>query len=77
MNTDPLFVPEKLYRRRRAINACLAVQEEGGMISPSIHIISHLLKGTYRVRAGYGPEKNISDFKSACYRKSYLVYNVR
>jgi hypothetical protein len=34
-NTEPLFVPEQLYHRRRDIHARFGGQEQGGMITPA------------------------------------------
>jgi hypothetical protein len=34
MNTEPLFVPEQLYHRKRDIHARFGGQEQGGMMTP-------------------------------------------
>jgi hypothetical protein len=44
-NTEPLFVPEQLYHRRRDIHACFGGQEQGGMVTPANHKLIFLVTG--------------------------------
>lgn len=53
MNLDPLFVPEKLYHRRRDIHSRFAGQEQGGMITPAEHNLIFLVTGSSGRQHGY------------------------
>ena len=53
MNTDPLFVPEKLYHRRRDIHARFGGQEQGGMMTPAQHNLIFLVTGNSGHQHGY------------------------
>jgi 5-methylcytosine-specific restriction protein A len=53
MSTDPLFVPERLYRRRRDIHARFGGQEQGGMITPAQHKLIFLVTGSSGRLHGY------------------------
>jgi hypothetical protein len=37
-NTEPLFIPEQLYHRRREIHARFGGQEQGGMITTGAQV---------------------------------------
>jgi 5-methylcytosine-specific restriction protein A len=53
LNTEPLFVPEQLYHRRRDIHAHFGGQEQGGMITPADHNLIFLVTGTSGRQHGY------------------------
>jgi 5-methylcytosine-specific restriction protein A len=53
MNTEPLFVPEQLYHRRRHIHARFGGQEQGGMITPAQHRLIFLVTGSSGRQHGY------------------------
>jgi 5-methylcytosine-specific restriction protein A len=53
-NTEPLFVPEQLYHRRRDIHARFGGQEQGGMITPANHKLIFLVTGNSGRQHGYG-----------------------
>jgi 5-methylcytosine-specific restriction protein A len=53
MNTDPLFIPEKLYHRRREIHARFGGQEQGGMMTPAQHNLIFLVTGSSGRQHGY------------------------
>jgi 5-methylcytosine-specific restriction enzyme A len=52
-NTEPLFVPEQLYHRRRDIHARFGGQEQGGMITPANHKLIFLVTGNSGRQHGY------------------------
>ena len=53
MNTEPLFVPEQLYHRKRDIHARFGGQEQGGMITPAKHNLIFLVTGNSGRQHGY------------------------
>src|SRR5437867_2569809 len=53
LNTEPLFVPEQLYHRRRDIHAHFGGQEQGGMITPADHKLIFLVTGSSGRQLGY------------------------
>lgn len=53
LNTEPLFVPEQLYHRRRDIHARFGGQEQGGMITPANHKLIFLVTGSSGRQHGY------------------------
>jgi 5-methylcytosine-specific restriction protein A len=53
LNTEPLFVPEQLYHRRRDIHARFGGQEQGGMITPADHKLIFLVTGSSGRQHGY------------------------
>lgn len=53
MNTEPLFVPENLYHRRRDVHARFGGQEQGGMITPAQHALIFLVTGNSGRQHGY------------------------
>jgi len=48
-NTEPLFVPEQLYHRRRDIHARFGGQEQGGMITPANHKLIFLVTQPFEI----------------------------
>jgi 5-methylcytosine-specific restriction enzyme A len=53
MNTEPLFVREQLYHRRREIHSKFGGQEQGGMITPAKHGLVFLVTGSSGREHGY------------------------
>jgi len=53
LNTEPLFVPEQLYHRRRDIHARFGGQEQGGMVTPADHKLIFLVTGSSGRQHGY------------------------
>jgi 5-methylcytosine-specific restriction enzyme A len=53
MNTEPLFVPEQLYHRKRDIHGQFGGQEQGGMITPAKHNLIFLVTGSSGRQHGY------------------------
>jgi 5-methylcytosine-specific restriction protein A len=53
MNTEPLFVPEQLYHRRRELHSKFGGQEQGGMITPAKHGLILLVTGNSGRQHGY------------------------
>lgn len=53
MNTEPLFVPEQLYNRRRDIHGRFGGQEQGGMMTPAQHKLIFLVTGNSGRQHGY------------------------
>ena len=53
MNTEPLFVPEQLYHRKRDIHLPFGGQEQGGMITPADHNLIFLVTGHSGLQHGY------------------------
>jgi len=53
MNTEPLFVPEQLYHRKRDIHARFGGQEQGGMMTPVKHNLIFLVTGNSGRQHGY------------------------
>lgn len=60
MTTEPLFVPEQLYHRKRDIHARFGGQEQGGMITPAKHHLIFLVTGSSG-RQQHGYEDRWSD----------------
>jgi len=46
MNSEPLFVPEQIYNRRRDIHGKYGGQEQGGIITPAQHPLVFLVTGS-------------------------------
>ena len=53
MITEPLFVPEQLYHRKRDIHGQFGGQEQGGMITPAKHNLIFLVTGSSGRQHGY------------------------
>lgn len=53
LNTEPLFVPEQLYHRRKDIHARFGGQKQGGMITPADHKLIFLVTGSSGRQHGY------------------------
>jgi 5-methylcytosine-specific restriction enzyme A len=53
VTTSPLFVPERLYHRRRHLHARFGGQEQGGMITPAAHSLIFLASGNSGRQHGY------------------------
>lgn len=53
MTAPPLFVPERLYHRKRDIHGRFGGQEQGGMITPAAHKLIFLVTGSSGRQHGY------------------------